>query len=48
METCNVESVNHALVEKNLIVDREKFGDLKLVHFGEDTVKLHICQKLML
>ena len=48
METCHVESVNHELVEENMIANREKFGDLKPVHFGEDTVKLHIYQKLML
>ena len=46
METCLAGFVLHVLMEKNTIVGKEKFGDLRQDHFGVVIVKLHIFQKL--
>ena len=39
-------SVQHVPMAGNMIAGNEKFGDLKLDHFGVVTVKLHTFQKL--
>ena len=39
MEISLVGFVRHVLVAENMIVNEERFGDFKLVHYGEDFVK---------
>jgi len=46
METCHAASVHHVPMAGNMIAGNEKFGDLKLDHFGVATVRLHTFQKL--
>ena len=43
----HVEFVVLVLPEENLIVQEDKFGDSKLVHYGVHIVKKFIYQKLM-